>query len=185
MTTQSTKQDSRRQYASGALSPERQDAPGLESEMTPHADHSEKSYRGSGRLQGKVAVITGADSGISRAVAIAFAREGADVVMSYLNEDAATIKQLVEEAGRQAVTGSQQAIQRGIRVNAVAPSPVWTPLIPSTMSAEQVKDFGKSTPVGRVAQPAELAPAYVFLASQESSFITGEVIGVTGGSPVS
>ncbi len=268
--------------------------PGLESDMQPAPDYGAESYRGSGRLEGKKAIITGGDSGIGRAVALAFAREGADVLISYLNEepDAQETLRHVTEAGRQgiAVPGdisneqhcqqivqravdefgqidilvnnaafqmshqsiqemsseewdhtfrtniyamfwlckaalpqmrpggaiinvasvqayqpsssllayastkgaivtfskglASEAIQQGIRVNVVAPGPVWTPLIPATMPAEQVSQFGQQSPMQRPGQPAELAPAFVFLASQESSFIAGEVIGVTGGTPL-
>ena len=268
--------------------------PGRESEMQPRPDYGEQSYRGSGRLTGKRALITGGDSGIGRAVALAFAREGADVLISYLNEedDAQETARVVREAGRtcisvpgdisdeshcrqlveRAVTElggldilvnnaayqmtrdgiegissdewdhtlktnlyamfwlcqaalpkmgeggaiinttsiqayqpsptllayattkggiltftkalAQEAIKRGIRVNGVAPGPIWTPLIPSTMPAEHVEQFGQNTPTGRAGQPAELAPIYVFLASPESSYITGEVIGATGGRPL-
>jgi NAD(P)-dependent dehydrogenase (short-subunit alcohol dehydrogenase family) len=276
--------------------PEQKQAyPGAESEMQPQPDYGEASYRGSGRLEGKVSLITGADSGIGRAVALAFAREGADVLVSYLDEegDAQETARVVAAAGRKAVLvpgdiaqeahcrqlvaravqefgrldvlvnnaafqsthddlrqftaqeiehtfrtnvfamfylcqaaldhlrpGSAivntasieayepksmlaayaatkaaivnftkgfatEAIKKGIRVNAVAPGPVWTPLIPATMPKESISSFGKSTPMGRAGQPAELAPAYVFLASQESRYITGEVIGVTGGKPIS
>ena len=269
--------------------------PGVEAEMDIKPDYGEDSYRGSGRLAGKSAVITGGDSGIGRAVALAFAREGADVLISYLNEeeDAQKTVQIVEKENRRciAVPGditaeshcrqiierarrefgkldilinnaafqmthesiqelsseefektfrtnifamfylskaalpemseggaiintasiqayqpspnllaysatkgaiitftkalSQEAIKQGVRVNAVAPGPIWTPLIPSTMPPEKVKTFGQDTPIGRAGQPAELAPVYVFLASAESSYITGEVIGVTGGKPLS
>ena len=265
--------------------------PGRETEMSPEPDHGERSYRGSGRLTGKVALITGGDSGIGRAVALAFAREGADVAISYLDEheDARGAARSVEEAGRRALTisgdvgseahcrslvdrtirelgrldvlvnnaafqrvhddiadfGSEeldrtfrtnvyamfwlcqaamphlprggtiinvasiqayepsptllayattkgaivtfskalskQAIERGVRVNVVAPGPVWTPLIPSTMPDETLESFGADTPIGRAAQPSELAPAFVFLAAEDSRYITGEVIGVTGG----
>lgn len=265
--------------------------PGLETEMTPRVDHGEKTYVGHSRLQGRVALITGADSGIGRAVAIAFAREGADVVISYLNEDsdARETAHWVTEAGRKALTIggdiseeahcknlvertvtemgridilvnnaafqrtykgiaeipaqewdytfrtniyamfhlskaalahmsaggaivntasiqayqpdasllpyattkgaianftkalAEEAAKQGVRVNAVAPGPIWTPLIPSTMSEEHVKSFGKDTPLGRAGQPAELAPVYVLLASPEASYITGQVYGVTGG----
>jgi NAD(P)-dependent dehydrogenase (short-subunit alcohol dehydrogenase family) len=268
-----------------------QPVPGSEEGLHPKADHGEISYRGSGRLQGTAAMITGADSGIGRAVAIAFAREGADVLISYLNEhkDAEETASFVCQAGRKALTmagdiASRQhceqlvdravaefgkldilvsnaavqsvhqdvdewspqefdrtyktnvyamfylcrtaiskippggsiiattsvqafqpsghllaysstkgairtfiqglaelAIDKGIRANAVAPGPVWTPLIPSTMPAEKVKEFGKNTLIGRAAQPAELAPAYVFLASNEARYITGSVLDVTGG----
>lgn len=268
--------------------------PGTEAEMKPKADHGEESYKGSGKLQGKKAVITGGDSGIGKAVAIAFAREGADVLISYLDsvedDDANDTVKWIEEAGGKAVlikgdiskeahcqeiidkaveafgqidilvnnaafqmareklseipseewdhtfatnihamfylckaaephmkpgssiinttsinaysptpvllpyAATKGAIQnftanlgqilleqgKGIRVNAVAPGPVWTPLIPSTMPDPE--NFGKDTPMGRPAQPAELAPAYVFLASEaDSSYISGATIAVTGG----
>ncbi|MEO6085475.1 MAG: SDR family oxidoreductase [Umezawaea sp.] len=270
--------------------------PGRTDEMRSTPDHGESSYRGTDRLRGKKAVITGGDSGIGRAVALAFAREGADVLISYLEaeeKDARDTARLVEEAGRTAVTvagdlteeaqctevisravaefggidvlvsnaahqmsqdkgildittdqfdrvlktnvyamfwlckaaiphlrpgasiittSSIQAFQpspnlldyatskaaivnftkglaatvvdRGIRVNSVAPGPVWTPLIPATMPEDEVESFGEQSPMGRPAQPAELAPLYVFLASEESGYITGEVVGVTGGSPI-
>lgn len=271
-----------------------QSAPGLTDEMTPRPDHGEHSYRGSGRLAGKAALITGADSGIGRAVAIAFAREGADVIISYLDEhdDAEETKHWVEEAGRKAVLApgdladpahcrhlidlaveeftrldvlvSNAAYQmtrpsleeipdeewdrtlatnlsaffhltkgavpympagssiivtssvvsdtpppqllpyaatkaalanmaaamaglvavEGIRVNSVAPGPIWTPLIPSTMPEEKVESFGTDTPLGRPGQPAELAPVYVLLASDEASYVTGARFAVTGGRPV-
>ena len=263
--------------------------------MSPKADHGEKSYKGSNKLKGRVALITGGDSGIGRAVAIAFAREGADILISYLSEheDAEDTANMVEKEGRRCITVagdiseerhcialvdqcvaelgrldvlvnnaahqrtkddiqhftskefkytfetnvyamfylckaalphlqpgssiinvasiqayqpspnllayaatkgaivtftkalSDMAIEKGVRVNAVAPGPVWTPLIPSTMPKEKVKEFGKNTPIGRAGQPSELAPAFVFLASQDSTYITGEVLGVTGGRPVS
>jgi NAD(P)-dependent dehydrogenase (short-subunit alcohol dehydrogenase family) len=268
-----------------------QPPPGNEEEMRPQADHGEASYRGTSRLEGRNALITGADSGIGRAVALAFAREGAQVAISYLSEetDARETERLVTEAGRRAVllpgdigeaavcetvarkaidafgvvdilvnnaafqrthekledipddefeetyrvnvfamfrlckailpqikeggsiinTASIQsfdpspnllayastkaaiasftrslaglAIKRGVRVNAVAPGPVWTPLIPSTMPQEKVKQFGAQTLFGRAAQPAELAPIFVFLASDQATYVTGEVYGATGG----
>ncbi|HEY0564606.1 MAG TPA: SDR family oxidoreductase [Terriglobales bacterium] len=271
-----------------------QPMPGSDQAMQPKADHGEQSYKGCGKLEGAAALITGADSGIGRAVAIAYAREGADVLISYLDEheDAEETAKLVREAGRKAVTvagdlGSQQhceqlieraiqefgaldilvsnaamqtvhkqvdqwspeefdrtyktnvyamfylcraavpkmraggsiiattsvqafqptgqllaysstkgairtfiqaiaelAIEKGLRANAVAPGPVWTPLIPSTMPPEKVKNFGGATVIGRPAQPAELAPAYVFLASNDARFITGSVVDVTGGEQV-
>lgn len=271
-----------------------QDRPGLSRRMDPVPDHGEDSYRGNGRLAGKRALITGGDSGIGRAIAIAFAREGADIVIGYLDEheDAQETGRLVEEAGRQAVlcasdishegacralvdktceelggidilinnaayqssiddiaelsaeewrhtfavnihgmfylsrfaigrmepggviintasinsddpspqllayATTKGAIQnftaglaqlvadKGIRVNAVAPGPVWTPLIPTTLPAEKVRNFGKQSPMKRPAQPAELAPAYVLLASDEASYMSGAVVAVTGGMPM-
>jgi NAD(P)-dependent dehydrogenase (short-subunit alcohol dehydrogenase family) len=273
---------------------QRQSPPGLEAEMRPQPDYGLESYRGSGRLLDKAALVTGGDSGIGRAVALAFAREGADVLISYLDEepDARQTVRVIEEAGRKAIAVpgdigdeahcrrlirraigelghldilvnnaayqmtregiagisseefdrtlrtnlyamfylckaalpemreggtvinttsiqayqpspsllayamtkgaivtftkglAQDAIERGIRVNAVAPGPVWTPLVVSTMPEDHTSQFGENTPMGRAAQPAELAPLYVFLASQESSYITGEVVGVTGGKPL-
>jgi NAD(P)-dependent dehydrogenase (short-subunit alcohol dehydrogenase family) len=271
-----------------------QTPPGLTSKMEPVPDHGEDSYVGSGKLTGKIALITGADSGIGRAVAIAFAREGADIVVAYLNEheDAQSTAKVIEAAGRKCVVVAgditneqhcQSLVQRtvdelggidilvnnaafqrtyaeledissaewdttlrtniyapfflskaavphmkpgssiinttsiqskspspqllayattkgaisnftaglaqmlgskGIRVNAVAPGPIWTPLIPSTMDPEKVSTFGQQTPLGRVGQPAELAGAYVLLASEQGSYMTGAVIPVTGGEPM-
>ncbi|MDJ1480811.1 SDR family oxidoreductase [Cytophagaceae bacterium YF14B1] len=268
--------------------------PGMETEMTPQPEVIREDYRGSGKLEGKVALITGGDSGIGRAVAVHFAREGANVAIVYLNEneDAQITKQLIEDEGRQclliqgdirdesfcqnavqqtkqrlgrfdvlvnnaaeqhpqedietiskeqlettfetnifsmfyfvkaalslmpedgviintsSVTAykgnptlldysstkgaivaftralSQNLASKGIRVNAVAPGPIWTPLIPATFEAEKVSKFGKDTPLGRAGQPSEVAPAYVFLASKDSSYITGQVIHVNGGSVV-
>jgi NAD(P)-dependent dehydrogenase (short-subunit alcohol dehydrogenase family) len=272
---------------------QQQEMPGTTDAMTPRPDHGEDSYVGHGRLTGKKTIITGGDSGIGRAVALAFAREGADVLIAYLSEDedARETQRLIEAAGQQAVlvagdisqpdharavvakaveafgrvdvlvnNAAHQAsfsslediadeewqktfatnihamfylakaavphMQEGasiinttsinadqpsetllayattkgaihnftaglaqllaekkIRVNAVAPGPVWTPLIPSTMPPEAVKTFGQNTPLGRAAQPAELAPPYVMLASDEASYITGATIPVTGGRP--
>ncbi|MGW4349823.1 SDR family oxidoreductase [Streptomyces sp. NPDC004690] len=271
-----------------------QEHPGWTGPMDPPPDHGEESYRGSGLLADRAALLTGGDSGIGRAVALAFAREGADVMFTYLPEeekDARETARLVEEAGRRAVpvvcdireerqcrelvdravaefgridvlvnnaayqmsqpdgisaitteqfdrvvrtnlygmfwlckmalphmrpgssiinTTSVQAYKPsphlldyattkgaivtftqglaqmvagdGIRVNAVAPGPVWTPLIPATMPDTQ--EFGKQAPLGRPAQPAEMAPAYVFLASQRASYITAEVVNATGGTPL-
>lgn len=269
-----------------------QDQPGLTSETTPAPDHGERSYRGSGRLEGRRTLITGGDSGIGRAVAIAFAREGADVAIAYLPEEQADAEETarwVQEAGRHCellpgdvrdvehaarivertvealggldvlvlnaayqenrdgleslpmddfdrvmktnlyglvasakaavphlspgasiiVTASIQAFQpsaklvdyamtkaaqvafvramaselgeRGIRVNAVAPGPIWTPLIPATSWPESLPSFGQDTPLGRAGQPAEVAPAYVYLASEQASYVSGGVLPVTGG----
>ncbi|MCT1997776.1 SDR family oxidoreductase [Brachybacterium muris] len=272
-----------------------QPEPGLDAELEPQTDRGEDSYRGTGRLEGRKALITGADSGIGAAVAIAFAREGADVALSYLpaeEEDAQHIKKVIEETGRKAVllpgdlsdkefctqvvedavrelggldalvnnagkqialedieelddeqwtttyevnihaifritkaalkhlpAGStivnstsiqayepsptlvdyastkaainnftkglaQQVAPKGIRVNAVAPGPIWTPLqVSDGQPKEALPEFGKSTPLGRAGQPTELAPAYVFLTSPESSYVLGETLNVNGGMP--
>jgi NAD(P)-dependent dehydrogenase (short-subunit alcohol dehydrogenase family) len=288
-------QDPRRAGAKPPFPAQTQPHPGVEAKMAPRPDYGETSYRGLNRLVDRVALITGGDSGIGRAVALAFAREGAHVAISYLNEheDAVETRRVVEETGRDALLlpgdigspahcrvlvertmerfghlnilvnnaafqgesvesieeispdrlertfrvnimamfhlvryalphmkkGSaiinvasiqaykprasildyaatkgaivtftkglaQEVIQRGIRANAVAPGPVWTPLIPQSFPAEHVAQFGKDSPMERPAQPAELAPAFVFLASDESQYINGEVLGVTGGVPL-
>ena len=271
-----------------------QPQPGYTERMEPRPDHGEESYKGSGRLEGKKAVITGGDSGIGRAVAIAYAREGADVFISYLSEheDAEDTKSWVEKAGRKCVlfpgdiadadhcralvaraaqelgridilvnnaahqdtfseieeiadeewdytfrtnihamfyitkaamahmgrggsiinttsiqadspseellayastkgaiqnfTGglAQMLASRGIRANCVAPGPIWTPLIPATMPSEKVQNFGKQVPMERPGQPAELAPVYVMLASDEASYVSGATVAVTGGKPI-
>jgi NAD(P)-dependent dehydrogenase (short-subunit alcohol dehydrogenase family) len=292
---QTTQQDPKEQYPQPEFPEQEQEHPGLGSEMRPEPDYGYETYRGHGRLEGRAAIITGGDSGIGRAVALAFAREGADVLISYLEEEESDTQEtarVVEEAGKKAVRvpgdiseedncqrvveraveefgkvdilinnaayqmtfdgiteipsdlllhtfktniiamfwlckaaiphmregGSiinvssiqayqpsppllpysstkgaivtftkglaQEVIQKGIRVNSVAPGPVWTPILPASMSGKQVSQFGGTSPMGRPAQPAELAPAFVFLASQESSFVNGEVLGVTGGQPL-
>jgi NAD(P)-dependent dehydrogenase (short-subunit alcohol dehydrogenase family) len=277
--------------ANPPLPRQQQEPPGFTEELDPRPDHGEQSYRGCGKLQGRAALITGSDSGIGRAVAIAFAREGADVLISYLceHEDAKETARWVEEAGRRAIlvagdvqdprhcrrlvdravqefgkldilvnnaayqmtysdveeisdeewdhtfrtniysmfyltkaavahmkpgaaivnTASinskmpspqllayattkgaianytaglaQLLAEKGIRVNCVAPGPIWTPLIPSTMAPDKVEHFGENTPLRRPGQPAELAPAYVLLASDDGSYISGAMIPVTGG----
>jgi NAD(P)-dependent dehydrogenase (short-subunit alcohol dehydrogenase family) len=281
------------QYPKLKIPKQRQDEPGLDAKLKPKADHGEKTYVGHGRLKGRKAIITGADSGIGAAVAIAFAREGADIALNYLpseEEDAQVVIKLIEQANRKAIplpgdisdptfceelvnsakkklggldilvnnagrqlycenilelsnqqiestfktnifamfwlvkaalphmpkgsaiinTTSIQAYQpsedlldyastkaaianfthglgkqlapKGIRVNGVAPGPIWTPLQPSYgQPMDKLIKFGEQSSMGRAGQPAELAPAYVFLASQESSYMTGEIIGVTGG----
>jgi NAD(P)-dependent dehydrogenase (short-subunit alcohol dehydrogenase family) len=273
---------------------QQQEVPGIQSKMKPVPDCGEESYKGSGKLTGKIAVITGGDSGIGRAVAIAYAREGADVLISYLSEDsdAKDTAGYVEQAGRRAVlvkgdvsdpqhcrdiirtavdelggvdilvnnaafqmthesleeipddewdytfdtnigamfhlckaaiphmkpgasiigsssvnsdmpnptlapyAATKAAIanfcaslaqllgEKGIRVNSVAPGPIWTPLIPATMPEEKVESFGENTPLGRAGQPVELAPVYVLLASDDASYISGARVAVTGGKPV-
>jgi len=279
-------------YSTAGFPKQEQEQPGLTSATEPRPDHGEKSYVGNRRLSGMRALITGGDSGIGRAVAIAFAREGADVAISYLpeeEEDAADTATWIEKADRRSlrlpgdvrteqqctdmvarvveefggldvlvlnaayqknrdglentptaeiervfetnlyaplwtaraaipqlrpgasiiVTSSIQAFapspalfdyamtkaalvaltkalaqqlgSRGVRVNAVAPGPIWTPLIPATEWADHLPEFGQDTPLGRAGQPAELAPAYVFLASEEASYVSGAIVPVTGG----
>lgn len=280
-------------YPKPPFKEQEQEMPGAEAEMDPQPDHGEESYKGTGKLTGRKAIITGGDSGIGKAVAIAFAREGADVLISYLNEDqdAETTARYVQDAGRKAIlmrgdisdeaqckaiidravkefgqidilvnnaayqmshkslqevtseewdrtyktnvyamfylckaaephlkpgstvinTTSVQAYrpspelvpyastkgaiqnftaglaqlwgEKGIRVNCVAPGPIWTPLIPGSFPAEKSKEFGANTPLKRAGQPAELAPAYVLLASNDSSYMTGSTVQVTGGMP--
>ena len=279
-------------YRTDGFPEQQQDQPGLTGLMNPLPDHGEKTYVGSGRLAGRIALITGGDSGIGRAVAIAFAREGADVAITYLPEeqiDAEDTSELIRQAERRALllpgdlrnesfsrglpaaiiealggldivvlnaayqqnrdgleslttdeftrvmetnlysalwiasealphlqpgasiitTSSIQAFnpspnlidyamtkaalvaftkalaqqvgQRGIRVNAVAPGPIWTPLIPATAWPTKLPTFGQDTPLGRAGQPAELAHAYVYLASSDASYVSGAVLPVTGG----
>src|SRR3954470_19717280 len=289
-----TKQDPTQAEPTPPFPEQEQEPPGHESEMQPLADHGEETYVGQGRLKDRVALITGADSGIGRAVALAFAREGADVLCSYLDEDddAAETRRLVEDAGRRCITGAgdvgdrehcrslvgrtidelgrldvlvnnaayqmsyesfldippeeldfvfrtnilamfhlcqaavprmqpgstiinttsiqaaqpspqllhyaatkgaistftkglaQELGEKGIRVNAIAPGPFWTPLVAMSFPSEKLESFGEDTPLGRPGQPAEVAPAYVFLATEDSRYISGEVIGATGGKPL-
>jgi len=281
-------------YPHPPFAPQAQTVPGSQKKMDPYPDCGEQSYKGSGRLANKIALITGADSGIGRAVAIAFAREGADVAIAYLDEheDARETARWVEEAGRQCLllpgdiaqksvchelvdktveqfgridvlvnnaafqmshetlkeisdeewvktfdinitamfrlckaavphmkagssiinttsvnsdmpkptlmpyaatkcaianfTGglAQLLGSKGIRVNSVAPGPIWTPLIVATMTDEDVQSFGSETPLGRPGQPVEVAPIYVLLASDEASYISGSRYAVTGGKPI-
>ena len=289
-----TPQDPTTQYPRPPFPPQQQDGPGDIHKMDPAPDHGETTYIGFGRLPGRKALVTGADSGIGRAVAIAYAREGADVALSYLAEEQAQaeeVAELIRAEGRTAVllpgdlqqeevnnqvvadaveglggldilvinagtmptvdsiddfetktldhvleaniyplfwltkaaskhlkpgasiiattsiqgfvpspslaeyavskagianwvrAMSQQLIERGIRVNGIAPGPIWTPLQPSFVPNEKIEQFGAETPMGRAGQPVELAPPFVFLASQESSYVVGETIAVTGGLP--
>lgn len=288
-----TNENPNEKYPKPPFPPQEQEMPGSENEMNPRPDHGEQSYKGTGKLKGKTALITGADSGIGKAVAIAFAREGANIVVSYLNEkeDAEDCLQWIEKAGVKGlliegdisnekhcetliqqtvaafgsidilvnnaayqmehssleeispdefdytfktnvyamfwlcrlaeahfkpgccvintssvnaytpsahlmpytvtkgaiqnftVTLAQMWGEKGIRVNCVAPGPIWTPLIPGSFTADKVKDFGKQSPMKRAGQPAELAPVYVLLASDEGSYINGATFQVTGGMP--
>ncbi|UPK66651.1 SDR family oxidoreductase [Chitinophaga filiformis] len=281
------------QYPQPEFIEQEQELPGSEQKMNPRPDHGENTYKGSGKLVGRKAIITGADSGIGKAIAIAYAREGADVLISYLSEeeDAKETAAYVEKEGRKAIlfpgdisseehckemvdravrefggldilvnnaafqvaheslqeisseewdktlrvnvtamfylckaaephlqpgsavinttsvnaytpkptlipyTVTKAAIQnftatlaqlwgeKGIRVNCVAPGPIWTPLIPASFSAEETAKFGSQTPMKRPGQPAELAPVYVLLASQEASYMSGATVPVTGGMP--
>lgn len=276
------------------LPKQQQTLPGKESELHPQPEVIRKGYRGSGKLKGKTALITGGDSGIGRAIAVHYAREGADIAIIYLeeDEDAEKTKEMVQKEGAEclliqgdlrekkfcresiqqvikkfgglnilvnnaaeqhvrdgfkdvdmevlertfqtnilsmmyltqlaldhlsegdtiinttsvvayqgrkylidygatkgAITGFTRSLNddlapKGIRVNAVAPGPIWTPLIPASFDAEHVAEFGKSTPIGRPGQPSEVAPAYVFLASEDASYISGQVIHVNGGEAV-
>lgn len=203
--------------------PQHQDKqPGVESEMNPLPLAEDINYLGSGKLEGKVALITGGDSGIGRAVAIAFAKEGADIAIVYRDEhsDAEATQSRIQMFSRAALPhlksgaviintasitdyqGADQLIdysaskgavvaftrslseslsKQGVRVNGVAPGPTWTPLIPSSFPAEQVATFGSTTPMQRAGQPKELAPAYVFLASNDSSYMSGQILHVNGG----
>lgn len=178
--------------------PQHQDLqPGLESQIHPKPESGKCVHLGSGKLEGMVALITGGDGGIGRAVAVLFSREGADVAAVYLNEhdDAKETKRLVEKEGRQCllVAGDKGAImaftrslsqalaEKNIRVNGVAPGPIWTPLIPSTFDEEHVAKFGADTPMRRAGQPEEVAPCFVFLASDDSSYITGQILHPNGG----
>jgi NAD(P)-dependent dehydrogenase (short-subunit alcohol dehydrogenase family) len=273
---------------------QQQQPPGAETQMDPQPDYGEKTYKGSGKLKGKVTILTGGDSGIGRAVALAYAREGSDLLISYLDEDsdAKEVAAAVQKEGRKCVlvpgdlcdekhcesiiqkalqefgkidilinnaayqmsrdriedipseefdrifktnvyalfwlcraalphmtkggciinttsiqadspspnllpyAATKAAIQnftcglaqmvgpRGIRVNCIAPGPIWTPLIPATMPEEKVKSFGQDTPLGRAGQPAELASSFVLLASDEASYISGATLAVTGGRPL-
>src|SRR5947209_876703 len=177
--------------------------PGSERDMSPRPDYGEETYRGLGRLKGRIAVVTGADSGIGRAFRVNieamfhlvrhalphFEKGGAIVnsasIQAY-NPNASILDYAATKGAIVTFTKglAQHLIERGIRVNCVAPGPVWTPLVAQSFDREKLKDFGKKYPMERPAQPAELAPAYVFLACDESRYVNGEVLGVTGGKPL-
>jgi NAD(P)-dependent dehydrogenase (short-subunit alcohol dehydrogenase family) len=213
--TRATKQTDPR--TAGPLPPfpaETQAPPGIESSMRPRPDYGLDTYEGKGRLKQKIALITGGDSGIGCAVAVAFAREGADVAFSvlapfvlvrealpHLREGSSIINvssvqayypspDILDYATTKGALVTftkglaQSLIERGIRVNCVAPGPVWTPLIQQSFDAKKVKEFGTNFPMKRPAQPVELAPTFVFLASDEGRYVNGEVLGVTGGRPL-
>jgi NAD(P)-dependent dehydrogenase (short-subunit alcohol dehydrogenase family) len=152
--------------------------PGLASKMSPRPDHGETSYKGSGRLAGRKALITGGDSGMGRAAAIAYAREGADVAINYYpteEPDALEVIQLIKDAGHKAIAFPA--------INGVAPGPIWTPLqVSGGQTQEKLKEFGKQTPLGRPGQPAELASIYVQLAADDARYATGQIYGSAGGS---
>ena len=191
------------QYPNVTPPVQQQPEPGLQSRMTPVPDLGEDSYRGTGRLTGRRALITGADSGIGAAVAIAFAREGADIALAYLpdeEEDAQHVVELIRAAGRTAVTipgdltdaqYCRDLVAKAVEglggldtiVNVVAPGPTWSVLqVTAGVDPESLPEFGSSeAPMGRAAQPAEQAPAYVFRASAESSYVVGETLNVNGG----
>ncbi|PYI66421.1 hypothetical protein CVV68_14090 [Arthrobacter livingstonensis] len=193
--------DPRTAYGAGPFPGQDQDYPGWTGAMDPVPDHGEGSHVGNHRLDGLTALITGADLGIGRAVAIAYAREGANAVFTYLPEedgDAAQTVQLIEEAGQRALAlpgdlrdeiFCQRLIAQtvntlrklDIRVNAVAPGPIRAPLQPPTQPEEKIRNFGQDTPLGRAGQPAELSGAYVYLADPASTYVSGTIIVVTGG----
>jgi hypothetical protein len=164
--------------------------PGLASQMDPRPDRGEKSYRGSGRLAGRKALITGGDTGMGRAAAIAYAREGADVAINYFSTEEPDAKEVIDlrdekfcqELVARAILAKQLA-PKGVRVNAVEPGPIWTPLqVSGGATMEKLEKFGGQTPIGRAGQPAELGSIYVQLAVADASFATGQVYGSAGGS---
>jgi len=173
--------DPRYRYPGPEFRPQPQDLPGHEARMEPRPDHGEESYRGSGRLEGIVAFFH-----FSRA-ALRHLPPGGAIINSTSIQASDPSGGLSPYAATKAAIANftmslaSLAIEQGVRVNAVAPGPVWTPLIPATFSDDKLRSFGSNTLFGRPAQPAELAPVYVFLASREASFVSGEIYGVTGG----
>jgi hypothetical protein len=187
------------EYPAGELPGQHLEEPGIQADMQLQPQFMAPAYRGSGKREGMTALITGGDSGIGRAVAVLFAREGADVAIAYLNEESSCIINTGSVTGLEgsarlldysATKGAIHAftkslasnlIDKGIRVNAIAPGPLWTPLNPADSPPEVVKDLGARTDMKRPAQPEELSPAYVFLASPAcASYITGIVLPITG-----
>lgn len=221
-------------YTGQDIKGQTQERPGREFKMDPEPIYDDPEYKGSGRLKDKVAIVTGGDSGIGRAVSVAYAKEGAKLVIVYniADKDAndtkkaiegyngsallikgdlkdrnfvkEVVKQTIDNYGKLDILVNNAAVQypqnkfkgavtsftrslalyladRKIRVNQVAPGPIWTPLIPSTFDAQHVESFGEDTPLGRPGQPVELAEAYVFLASDGATYITGQTIHVNGG----
>ncbi len=185
-------EDPKTKYPQPPFKGQKQPWPGLASQMDPVPDHGEKTYKGSGRLNGRKALITGGDSGMGRAAAIAYALEGADVAINYLPEEEADAQDpsadLYDYAQTKAATTNfvrslaKQLGPKGIRVNGVAPGPIWTPLqVSGGATQEKLISFGGDTPLGRPGQPAELASIYVQLAADDASYATGQIYGAAGG----
>ena len=167
---------------------QQQDPPGTEQQMRPVPDHGEASYRGSGRLAGKAAVLT-AMFRLCKATVPHMPAGGSIIGTTSVNSDMPTPQLLPYDVTKAGVANfmaglAQLLAEKGIRANSVAPGPIWTPLIPSTMPEEQVESFGQQVPLGRAGQPAELAPVYVLLASDDGSYVSGARVAVTGGTPI-
>src|SRR6266513_1023309 len=160
--------------------------PGREHKMKPQPQAEDEKHRGSGKLQDRVAIITGGDSGIGRAVAIAVSKEGAHISVTASTGSAHLLDYSTTKGAITSFTRSlsHALADKCIRVNGVAPGPVWPPLIPSTFPAKEVETFGSDVPLGRAGQPEEIAPSYVFLASDDSSYMTGQILHPNGGTVV-